>query len=175
MNNKILLTSINFLIVIAIVFWLILPKFDALKDLNLKIDIKDLEIQTQENYFKNLDDISKKLDSFPTEVAKVNSAIPDALSVHSLLNLLQEKSSNSGLILKKIDFDQSSALKENPKIISLSASLELAGSYQAFKNFLKSLEKSARMIEFNNFSISSSQKAEKGNYTFKLGLKAYSY
>jgi len=173
--NKILWTAINFLIVIVIVILLIMPKYNALKELNLKIDLKKTEIQTQENYFKNLENISKKLDQFPVEVAKVNSALPDNLAVHSLIYFLFQSASTNGLIIKTIDFGQASNWKENQRILSLPISLEVSGSYSAFKNFLLKLEKSARLIEVENINLSYPTKADKGGYTFRLGLRVYSY
>ena len=173
--NKILFTAINILIVIAVIFFLDLPKYNAFKELNSKIDIKKTEIQTQENYFKNIEQVSQEISSFPEEVAKVNSALPDTFLVHSLINLLQENSSTSGLILKKIDFSQPSVLQENQNISSLPISLEVAGNYPAFKNFLSSLEKSARLIEVENIAFSYPAKETKQGYTFSLGLRVYSY
>lgn len=173
--NKILLTAINFLIAIGVLFVLVLPKNKALHELNSQIEVKKIEIQTQENYFKNLQDLSKKLAAFPDEVSKINSALPSTPSLYSLIYFLQKTSSASGLIIKQIDFGEISKLKENSNIKSIPISLGVMGSYQSLKNFLLDIEKSARIIEIDNLSFTYPGKTEKEGYNFNLEFKAHSY
>jgi Tfp pilus assembly protein PilO len=78
-------------------------------------------------------------------------------------------------MLKQINFGTVEGLKENQKINFLPISLEVAGSYAGFKNFILKLEKSARLVEVENTSFSYPEREQKEGYIFRLGLKVYSY
>jgi len=173
--KKILWITISLLITVGIYIWFISPRIDTLKDLNSKIELKKTEIQTQENYFKNLQNISKELASFPDEIAKINSALPENFSINSLIDFLQKTASVNGLIFKSIDFANASKLKENSNINFLNISLYVFGSYPSFKIFLADLEKSARIIDVEKIYFSSQNQKEKDKYDFELELKVYSY
>ncbi len=173
--KKIFWITISLLVTAGVYIWLISPKINTLKDLNLNIELKKTEIQTQTDYFNNLQSISKELSSFPDEVAKINSALPENFAIYSLVDFLQKTSSSNGLTLKSVDFANPSKFKENSNINFLNISLGVSGSYSAFKNFLTDLEKSSRIINVEKISFSTQNQKEKNKYDFEVELKVYSY
>jgi Tfp pilus assembly protein PilO len=179
MNRLNLLNFIPIIIVacflLTVIFGVILlwPKFQELKMIEKNIAEKKEELQYQENYFSNLREIKSKLEEYQAEVTKINSALPDDSSLPSLFNFLQKTSSQSGLVLKGVSPFAVVVSKENPDIKETQFSLQVSGSYSSFKNFLSTLEKSARLIEVENISFSS---PKKGNlFTFNLRIKVFSY
>ena len=61
----------------------------------------------------------------------------------------------------------------SPEIRETGTNLVVAGSYSSFKNFLSTLEKTARMIELESISFSTLE--EVGPIDFNLRIKVYSY
>ncbi len=161
---------------IAVVF----PKYQNLNLLQSKIKEKEAELQSEKEYFSNLDDISEELKKYEESLSKINSALAAEPGLPALFNFLQTAASQNGLILKKIVPTLPSPLKEelvkegwSPEIRETGINLTVVGSYPSFKNFLSTLEKTARMIELESISFSTLEEA--GPVDFNLRIKVYSY
>ena len=170
----IIITCLSLLLIFAI--GAVFSKYQELTLLKSESKNKNAELQYEKEYFSKLSDVSKKLEKYKENLAKINSALPMNPRLPDLLNFLQKTSSQSGLVLKKIGLPLSKLNKNedwNPEIQETAFNITVAGSYFAFKNFLSVLEKSARMIALETVSFSSPQ--EEISWTFNLRLKTYSY
>jgi len=180
MNRFNLINYLPIIIIACFVFSIILgavllwPKFETLREIQKSIKEKETELQYEEEYYANLADIKTNLGEYETEVAKISSAIPDYPSLPSLFNFLQKASSQAGLVLKGISPFSSSPSENFTGLTETNFSLQISGSYSAFKTFLSSLEKSARLIEIQNVSFSS-PKEEQNLFSFNLTIRVYSY
>lgn len=182
--NKQIVIFISLLTILSLGIFLIWPKYQTLKEIQLKVSEKKTELQYKEEYFANLEKISQELEKYKEELAKINSALPEDPSLPTLYNFLEKASSQNGLILKKIgDFSiaplvppQETTTQEaaSGEIKEIRLGFEVAGSYSALKNFLATLEKSARLIEVEVISFSS-PKAGENLFSFELTIKTYSY
>jgi Tfp pilus assembly protein PilO len=161
---------------IAVVF----PKYQNLNLLQLKVKEKEAEFQSGKEYFSNLDDISEKLKKYEENLSKINSALAAEPGLPALFNFLQTATSQNGLVLRKIAPTLPTPLKEelvkegwSPAIRETGINLTVTGYYPSFKNFLSTLEKTARMIEIESISFSTGE--EVGPIDFNLRIKVYSY
>ena len=157
-------------IMVALILW---PRFAELKTTQKDVEGKTNELQMREEYISELNKIKAELEQYSSEVSKTVSALPADPSLPSLFNFLQESSSKSGLVLKTINPFLVSVSKNLPNFRETTFNIGVAGSYSAFKNFLSTLEKSARMIEVENISFSASTGKEP--FDFNLQIKVYSY
>ncbi len=156
------------------------PKYQDLKLLESKVKAKEAELQIEKNYFSEIGKAKEKLKKFEEEISKIDSALPVDPYLPSLCNFLQLTASQNGLVLKKITPSLTSLLKEelikkgfSSQIKETGMNLTVAGDYSAFKSFLSDLEKTARMIETESVSFSSSEK--EAPIDFNLRIKIYSY
>jgi Tfp pilus assembly protein PilO len=168
----ILLTALG----IAAVF----PKYQNLKLLQSEVKEKEAELQSEKEYFSSLDEISEKIKKYEESLSKINSALAAEPGLPDLFNFLQTAASQNGLVLKKIAPTSPKPLKGelskegwSPGIRETVINLAVAGSYSSFKNFLSTLEKTARMIEVESISFSTLE--EVGPTDFNLRIKVYSY
>ncbi|MBZ9571757.1 type 4a pilus biogenesis protein PilO [Patescibacteria group bacterium] len=167
-------------------FFIIWPKYQDLRDLKLEIKTRETELNYREEYFSDLNKISEELKKYEAELSKINDALPDDPSLPSLLNFLEKASSQNGLVFKKLGSFSTVSLKKPTRTATpseqqpLSPSeiketrlgFEVSGSYSALKNFLSTLEKSARLIEIETISFS----FEEGEiFSFALEIKTFSY
>lgn len=173
MEIRFIVIAICLIVSLGLGFGIILPKHQGIKNLQFEIEKKEIELRYKEEYFSHLWEISEKLKEFEKSLAKIDSAIPQEPSLPSLFNFLEKISSQSGLLLKKVGPVSSVSLDEKPEIQEHSFSISLLGSYSAFKNFLTSLEKSARLIEVKSISFSSPKKGT--SFDFNLLIKVHSY
>jgi len=181
-----LLTSI-ILLFLTLIFGLFLlwPQYQKLKDLQIEIRTTENQIENQENYISHLIELSEKLKKYQLEISRINQALPSKPDLPSLFHFLQKVSSQNGLVFKGLgDFsiilprkpEEMALLEEMPKIFpefkEISLDFELSGSYSALKNFLSTLEKSARfiLVEFLSFSIEKEEIP-----SFELKIKTFSY
>ena len=162
----------SFVIVLVLGVLVIWPKYQDFVDFGGKVEAKKSELQYNEEYFQELEEIKEKLEEKKEEVAKIDSALPDKMSLPPVFDFVQEISSESGLIFKSLSPFVVSYSEEFPEIQKIRFTIVLSGTYSSFKSFLAALEKSARMIEVENISFSSEGEEP---LIFSLRLKVYSY
>ncbi len=172
--NKSLIIAISFIASIALFLGLVLPKYESLKSKISEREIKEANLKNRNDYYKKVAEISNELKKYSEEIAKIDFALPQEISLPAMYDFFQKKASESGLVLKNEKFDSGSAQKESLDKKEYNFSLELSGSYPAFKNFLAILEKSAKIVEVENVSFSSPEKSESA-FSFDMSVKFYSY
>lgn len=171
-------------IILAVVF--VKPKYQEFKKLGSEIKISREELQTKEEYYSEILGISEQFTQYQEELAKIDSNFPSGSSLPSFFNFFQKTCSENGLIFDNIECKSAKGVAVQGfagKVQEVELSAVVAGSYTSFKNFLKSLEKSSRLIEVESFSFHSPKEKEKegeeaaakGIYSFNLEMKTYSY
>jgi len=175
-----LIDFIPFVIIGLFVFSLILgptllwPKYQTLKEYQNNINLKEIEIEEQEQYFADIAAIKAKLEQNSEAMAKIDSALPDSIEIPSLLNFIQLACSQSGLVLESISPFSVAAVSGMTNVKEISMSLKVSGSYVAVKSFLSVIEKSARLVEAEDISFTSPTNNQ-DLFTVAIKIKVYSY
>lgn len=150
-----LLIIVNFVagFVLLILFGLL--QYQDLQNLKAQANQMRAELESRQNYFKKLGEISGNLSQHPTEMEKVKSAFPTYSSLASALDFFQKTASQEGLVLKKVQLGNVSLVLDSPPVENQLIRLEVAGSYPSFKKFISVVEKSSRLInvEFLSFTL----------------------
>ncbi len=172
-DRPIAIAVILFIILIGI-FYFVSPKYQEFTNLQAQISQKEAEYRGRSAYFTDIMNTYDKLKQKEEGLKKINSALPSELSIPDLIYFIQGKSFENGLIFRGANFLKTTLVKEGKKINETSIIIEVSGPYPAFKNFLQSLEKSARLIEVEDvyFVV---QKEFVGILDFDLTVKVYSY
>jgi Tfp pilus assembly protein PilO len=161
--------SIVFILIsVLLVFFFISPKREIVSQLNSEIKQKEIGLQNQDKYFQKVREVYEKLKNYQEEISKIDSALPKDPSIPSLFDFLQRTSSQSGLLLENLAL---SGMKEEGKIKKWTINLSLKGDYTSFKNFISTIEKSARLIKVEKILISS----EGELLSFSLAISVFSY
>ena len=184
--SRLTLIIICFFLILLISLFLIWPKYQELRALKVEVEEKETEFRYLEEYFSKLNQLSQELKKYEAQLSKIDFALPSdsSLTLLSLMNFLQKASSQNGLVFKEfssfsiilpkplaeISSPQESQLPSGIKEIYLN--FEVAGSYSALKNFLNTLEKSAKLIEVEDVSFSF---GEEEIFSFGLKIKTHSY
>ena len=189
--NKPISAITIFIVTLVLVSLFVYPKYqESVESQNILIG-KEPEYNNKSEYFTKILNILKDLNERQDALKKVDSALPSGFSFAPLVYFLQQKSSENGLIITSISFSQISQVSSDrlalnsPKqqIKDINFRIDLLGGYQGLKNFLYSLEKSARLLEVNTISFASLQSLEGGPksqnqlqiYDFKLDLRTHTY
>ena len=173
-------TAVLIFVLLLTAFSVLQPKIKELTKIGKEISQKETEIELNQNYFVRLRDTKTELDKYQPELSKIDSSLPNDALVPDFLGFLQGATSQSGLLLQKSGSFVTSPSSNFPLLQETTFSVGVAGSYGAFKTFLNSLEKSARVIEVNSITFSPGTASAAGGRTsdffnFDLSVKTYSY
>ncbi len=188
--NKSITAIIILTINLILIFLFVIPKYQESIDLQINLLKKQVEYDSQSDYYIKLLGIIKSIEGRKDVLEKVDNALPSNFSLASVFYFFQKKSIENQLIIKSITFSggslgDSRVQAEGLMIKSISFTINLSGSYQGLKNFLSSLDRSDRLFQVENISFVSSKpllNPELSNlpdqlqaYDFKLEVKTNTY
>ena len=178
--DKQIAISVILFLVLILVFYLVIPKYKSFQSFLVEIGIKEAEFKAKDAYFIEITKTYRELIQHKDNLEKIETALPDNPSLSSLINFLYQKGSEKGLIIKKVNIFQGKPSDAEKKFKEANISLDLFGSYVAFKGFLLAIEKSARLIDSQGFSFSveipsAEEPTIQESYSMKLNIKVYFY
>lgn len=178
-DRSIIIAIIIFITLVSI-FYLVLPKYQELQDILLKVGEKETEFQSKDAYFIEVTSAYKGLMQYQDSLKKIETALPSKFSLPSLANFLYKKGVENGVVIKRISAGKSSPVGQETNVRETSLSLSIIGPYASLENFIASIEKSARLVEGENISFSvefptieNPQTSQ--SYPVDLEIKVYSY
>jgi Tfp pilus assembly protein PilO len=162
---------------------LVYPQYQEYQNANQKISLLKNQLSAREDYFSTLNNLWKNLKAQPDFLKKIDNALPDKFEAEKLVYFLSKSSQENGLLLSDILITEPSAQqneipnqtsegKEEPKPKEWRFSLNLIGNYASFENFIKQIEKSAKLLEIEKISVVSGGPE---TFKFRIDLLTYSY
>jgi Tfp pilus assembly protein PilO len=137
--------------------------------LRREISIKEDDLQSQEEYFNKIQDISDKLKENKDLLDKIESALPPRPETPELLAFIQKSASQSNLVLEDINL----GLMSSEKIKKTKINFILTGDYVGLKKFISLIENSSRLIGIDSIYFAYPEEGE--SFKFNLKISAYSY
>jgi len=167
----IILVALLGAIIIGLVFTF--PKYKDYLQVAQKLANQKTFLENQAQYYKEIEETFKKLEAKRETVDKITSMLPKKLDSASLINYFNAASQKHGLLLQDILITSGDSFPKIERIQRHQITLKLSGTYSSLKNFLVSLEKSARLFEVDQITFSAPE--EKEIYDFEIQLTVYSY
>lgn len=185
--KRLLLVPIFFFLAFLTGVYLVWPKYGMVRVLQHDVNQNRVELKERQTYFDNLKSTLREINEYKESLTKIDSSLPSGISVASLLYFFQARASENGLILVSINpavgpnlgpiSSQQSAAGQAEKTAARFKeayfALSLKGSVPSLENFLKSVEKSSRIIDVAIVSIN--KETMTGLNEFSLLLKVYYY
>jgi len=185
------LATIIICLILSVVlgFFLLWPQYQKFSEERWRVKEKEVERNNQEEYFNHLNKLSEELKGYEEELSKIDSAFPLDPDIPDLLNFLALASSQNGLSFEKVNSFSADSAKKSKTATSgqeevptkrykeLTIEFEVSGEYPSLKNFVSTLEKSARIIEIESISLKkkTSQLKEEGPPLYNFKIKTYYY
>lgn len=170
--SRITIITITIPLIIILGTFFTWPQYQSVRGLGIEIREKNQELQSKEEYFSKVKDVSKQLEEYQEEVLKIDSSLPSDPSLPSLFNFLDKTAAESGMILVQVGGFSISPSRTKNGLKEILADISVSGDYESFKNFTTALENTSRIIELENINFAYS---EKEPLLFRLKIKAYSY
>lgn len=198
MNNKIIISLISLIAVFGIVFFLVIPLWSSVSD--LKVDMNGLKLERVEieRFLTKSRQIERNYLELEEEAQKVFLALPEGKDIPYLLIQFENIVRENGLLLDGIKFSQTTEeekrsglkitrsssqedaqIKLPTEILNLSVDVSVSGSYEAFKNYLSSLENNIRLMDIKRIDLKSQAENENsifdnfGIFQFNLKINTY--
>lgn len=186
-DRPIVIATILF-IILLLMFFLVVPEYNKFKGLQIELGEKKAEFNAKYEYFSEIARVFDELKNYEDVIKKVDDALPSSPSFGRLAYFFQKKSKENGLIIKDLFLAKYSPDDPGSDVKEIVFSLNASGSYPALKNFISSLERSARLFEITSISFSSNssgfletpiikltQFQIQQVYSFKIEVSARSY
>lgn len=163
------------LIAAGIGFFLALPKYNDLEETKMKVAEKNAEIENRQEYFAELSRAAIELSQHEANLEKVESAFPQTMDAPAMMDFIQTAAMQSGLIAKDVSFDgggvsvaaekagdgtDTVSARQAFKLNAYAVEGEFIGNYSNFKDFLRRLEFSSRLINTESVEIGKSMDSE---------------
>lgn len=171
MQRPILLISLLFLVLIAVVILFLLPEYQKLRELRILLGTKQKDLAIKNEYFDKIRDISSRLSNYSEEIEKVDLMLPQDPGIADFFDFIIATASKNGLIVNNGSEVSKSSFPES-KVKKVILQFSLSGSYESFKSFLRELQKNVRLIEIEGTSFSL---AENEIFNFNLKVRIHSY
>lgn len=164
---------------IAVVVWLVLPAFRALGEAKaIRADAQKVYQDKQELVAKirNLEEQYAQVGDTTTKVAQI---IPQTPDIPNLLAEIPELALQHGLTMNNIGFsvregEVGQLVPAGQSFRTLDANIDLTGSFEAFKIFLKALEKELRIMDVQSLRFVVPRQGEgRAPYIFSLKVRMY--
>lgn len=167
---------------VVIIF--VMPLYDDVKSAKGYIEEKERIVSELETLITKTDEWRILLAKEKDVIGRVDLSLPRDKDMPNLIVILENLSSASGINLDAVAFQNQESKRrrslpnsetEQKKINSVDLSMELIGSYPAFKSFLNKLENNIRSFDIKSIEFSESEtQADFGNFMFKVqGLVYY--
>jgi len=172
-----ILPFILFFAALAIGFWFLRPLYgDIQSAFELKKQNQD-NLTQRKKLTENLERLINQYNEREQDVASLNKAVPSGQNIPELLVNLEAIASENGLIFENVNFKPKDLKAKGIK--TLVAEVKIKGSYPAFLNYLKAVEKSLRIFDVVSVSFSGVGPGQIGakidNLEFNLILNTYYY
>jgi len=130
---------------LVIVFWLLLPMWsDAKAALEIKKQ-NEINLTDRRQLSANLEKLVNQYNGRISDIALFEKSIPAGQNIPEILINLEALASENNLIFGGIEFKTQES--KFPGVKTLVMDLKLKGSYPAFLNYLKAVEKSLRLFD----------------------------
>lgn len=175
-QNFLIIISGIFLAGFALLFLVVLPKYQDYQNLAIDLSQKKFDLRNKEDYFNNLNALNKELADHQEGLAKINTAFPTDPSLPSLFSFFLTTAAEKGLVVQNIGFGRAFSSTENYQNENEkeSINLQLSGSYPVFKEFLLALENSSRLFQTESITLSHAKEGEQGsNFIFGLTVSTH--
>ncbi len=196
---EILILPIAMIGIIAALLWFVQPTYGEIKNLAQKIETKENTLEKKQKLVFDIEKLVNQYEDIEGRVNKVFYALPNKAEIPNVLVQLEALASENGMIFESSNFSkiqqsaQNKTTSENNAASSLetadqqniieqtrsvSIDINLTGSYENFKNYLRSLENNIRIMDITsiNFSSSSGSSEEEevsDNFSYSIRLKVY--
>lgn len=157
----------------GLVIW---PEYKDLREAMIEAEIKEIDLQNMINYNQTMAAMADSLmTDYRDATKKLYNGVPNDHYVPSLFAEIRRASYRTGVRVKGIGDFSVSDHPEKKEIKITEVEFEVEGAYLNFKNFIKAINNSARIMEISTMHMERGPGDKGEPLDYRITLKAYSY
>lgn len=180
MNKQGLILTILILALGLFIWQIFLPAYGEVSSLRQERDARQAKLEETVKLKQKLGELDKKYNALGNEAGRMAAVVPQKEDISGLLVQTEALSSQNGLILNSIAFSapvkkQEAAPSSADSESSLSAGakntvmdINLSGTENAFRNFLKAVESNLRLMDVSSVNFNVSPSSEPTDFQVKI-------
>lgn len=184
-NISLALSFVFLVLALIVIFVWAWPAFQEMGVLNKKINEEKSQYDTQYKAVQIAKSIIDQYKSLISVSQTISLTIPRGAEIQNLLAQLDNITTQSGLSLQSVNFENAGALASGGKqsaqnIIqsykTLRLTLGLTGNYESLKTWLNAVESDIRLMDIINIAfagLTSDSQKNSGLFNFKVMLNVY--
>jgi len=170
--NKDILAPLIFAAGCFVFFLLDIPQYDKILDINAAINDSEALLADRTALREKTVELIGEYEKRKNEIEKLRIFLPEKKQFDQVIESIQSTATKNGVFLK--EFSVSSDNRFTSGFTNSSIVLNLSAPVDAATNFMKELEKSLRLYDVSEISISRSQN-KIGSDLFDIGFKINTY
>lgn len=148
----------------------VVPAFNDFTLLGKSIEQREQEIQSNEDYFEQINALNSQLGSYRSGLENIDYALPDNADLPLFYHTMQQYAAQGGLLLSDLSITAQESADGGVQPIQVSLAAE--GSYDSIKNFMTTLQDSAKIFTIESFNTGV---GESGSVFLNITYTTYSY
>jgi Tfp pilus assembly protein PilO len=173
--NRNLIAAIITAVVAFSTFVFVLPIFSDIGQAKEAKSTREVVLEKRKADLDNFNKLKERFASRQTEIERVKAFLPSKKQIDEVVATIKKVSEESGLqilIFSAYDVDASgSGTAKDYKEVQ--ASVQMAGDYVSFVNFLKSLEQNLRLYDVKDIEISVPANSNGNILNFNAKISTY--
>lgn len=171
--NKDLIASIIFATGCFLFFYLAVPQYDKILDIKDAIQNQKKLLDDRTALIGNVKSLTSQYQSRKADIDRLAVLLPEKKQLDQIISGLEATANFSGLQIKEITLGADADVK-TPKKVNIK--FQLAGNYESLLSFLKEIEKSLRIYDVSEISMSKESSTGNTNAnSFALELRMTVY
>lgn len=159
---------------IGCVVFLDIPMLQNISDIKKTTETQQKLLEEKRDFIQTVKKLAEKYDGNEDIFKKLDSILPDDQDTPNLIVQLEALAGGNGMILNDFLISETEKTEKVPDYKTVSISLKLNGSYEAFKNFLVTVENNMRLIDINSVNFQTQAESENNSsFDFDVILKTY--
>ncbi len=174
------LLILGIIVIVVIIFWVIKPQMNKLKEANARVKAKTVELSQKQEMLSNMNSLATEIKTKANLVNKLDIVLPySSPGASGLVLELNNMAKATGVSIKSLTptANESSANYEEPaqelNISTYAFTVDVVGKYSGIKNLFKQMENNLRPITVKNISIASSEDGDDPTLTITIAAETY--
>jgi Tfp pilus assembly protein PilO len=148
--------AVAFAVVLLFFLVVLKPKFSQVSEVRKQVTAEHSKTDGLKLQLRHLEEAERNQVGTQAQLASLNRALPSTPDLPSIIRLLQQAATNSGMDLQSIAPSPPSAVSNATGVETVNVNLQVNGGFFRLETFLTRLEDLQRVVEVTSISISPS-------------------
>lgn len=139
-------------------FYFVFQTYSHIQQLKVAVGERKTLLETRTKVINNVLELKKNYEDNKDKIEAISVPIPDKKRIPELISGLESMANSNGLLMTSFNITED-AQSQDSQINKLRIETKLNGTYDSFKNFLRSVEMNRRLTDVDSIKLGADQNA----------------